>query len=878
MHAMELALQGYNDPQPHLLARVREHLAECQDDAAVCLVCLETIASAEAVWYCRGGCYVMTHLGCAQSWARQQLDAADAKTIHSLGQIERDPGQAPPTWACPKCRHEYAASAIPRDYSCFCGKVAEPAADPWLLAHSCGGTCGRPLPGCGHPCALLCHPGPCPPCPRMLLASCHCGAASEQRRCHSAAFACGAVCGRQRGCGHACSQPCHAGPCPPCTASSILPCRCGAQVFKNVQCWERGTRSCSKTCGKPLGCGAHTCALVCHAGPCPACPLAGRQTCPCGKTAGRAGAGCGEEVPPCGATCGKSLPCGQHTCEERCHAGPCPSACRAWVDGTCACGKTSRRTRCGEEVRCDRRCAAMRACGRHACRRRCCSGDCPPCEEVCGRRLRCGSHRCAAPCHAGPCRPCQMRVPLTCACGHSAHTVPCGAQRAAAPPACRQPCAVPAPCRHAGGDPAQRAQHACHYGPCPPCPLPCGTRLPCGHLCASEACHDAAPTAVAEYAAPRPPPAGGAAAASGSADRSVDRSGPVSAAAEATERAVRDGQAMTPCPPCMHPVAAPCLGGHEVRQLPCSASGPYACGAPCDKPLACGRHACALACHAGPCTPCTRRCGVARGACAHACPLACHPDACPVCVELVQQACHCGKSTLSIACAQLTGQESRPDRDLRSCGAVCLRTLPLCPHLCREPCHGGPCPGSGTCQELVTVRCACKATKQRMPCVEARALLARSGREPRVEDGVALRLLPCSAACRAKPGPARPEAAAAKGPAPPDEASGIPAAAGGPAAPKPRTGLLQRAAGEGGAVDDGKKIGHRVARPAGPSHPPAPSARELRLRQQRQRVLVRAGLLVAVVLLVVGLALCLTRLLAGADAWARRAWGQPGAA
>ncbi|RMZ55053.1 hypothetical protein APUTEX25_005679 [Auxenochlorella protothecoides] len=748
---------------------------------------------AKAVWYCRGGCYVMTHLGCAQSWARQQLDAADAKTIHSLGQIERDPGQAPPTWACPKCRHEYAASAIPRDYSCFCGKVAEPAADPWLLAH-------RPVP------AVPAH------APRQLPLRGSLGAAALPQR---------------RLCLRRCLREAEGGPCPPCTASSILPCRCGAQVFKNVQCWERGTRSCSKTCGKPLGCGAHTCALVCHAGPCPACPLAGRQTCPCGKTAGRAGAGCGEEVPPCGATCGKSLPCGQHTCEERCHAGPCPSACRAWVDGTCACGKTSRRTRCG--------------------------------EEVCGRRLRCGSHRCAAPCHAGPCRPCQMRVTLTCACGHSAHTVPCGAQRAAAPPACRQPCAVPAPCRHAGGDPAQRAQHACHYGPCPPCPLPCGTRLPCGHLCASEACHDAAPTAVAEYAAPRPPPAGGAAAASGSADRSVDRSGPVSAAAEATERAVRDGQAMTPCPPCMHPVAAPCLGGHEVRQLPCSASGPYACGAPCDKPLACGRHACALACHAGPCTPCTRRCGVARGACAHACPLACHPDACPVCVELVQQACHCGKSTLSIACAQLTGQESRPDRDLRSCGAVCLRTLPLCPHLCREPCHGGPCPGSGTCQELVTVRCACKATKQRMPCVEARALLARSGREPRVEDGVALRLLPCSAACRAKPGPARPEAAAAKGPAPPDEASGIPAAAGDPAAPKPRTGLLQRAAGEGGAVDDGKKIGHRCG-------------------SSDRGCWCRAGLLVAVVLLVVGLALCLTRLLAGADAWARRAWGQPGAA
>lgn len=45
-HAVELALQGYEDPHPHLLARVREHLAECQDDAAVCLVCLETIGPA----------------------------------------------------------------------------------------------------------------------------------------------------------------------------------------------------------------------------------------------------------------------------------------------------------------------------------------------------------------------------------------------------------------------------------------------------------------------------------------------------------------------------------------------------------------------------------------------------------------------------------------------------------------------------------------------------------------------------------------------------------------------------------------------------------------------------------------------------------------
>ena len=32
--------------------------------------------------------------------------------------------------------------------------------------------------------------------------------------------------------------------------------------------------------------------------------------------------------------------------------------------------------------RCDRRCTAMRSCGRHPCKRRCCDGRCPPCDQV----------------------------------------------------------------------------------------------------------------------------------------------------------------------------------------------------------------------------------------------------------------------------------------------------------------------------------------------------------------------------------------------------------------------------------------------------------------------------------------------------------------
>lgn len=48
-------------------------------------------------------------------------------------------------------------------------QVSDPEWDPWRAPHSCGELCGRRLnedgAGCDHTCLLLCHPGPCPPCP-----------------------------------------------------------------------------------------------------------------------------------------------------------------------------------------------------------------------------------------------------------------------------------------------------------------------------------------------------------------------------------------------------------------------------------------------------------------------------------------------------------------------------------------------------------------------------------------------------------------------------------------------------------------------------------------------------------------------------------------
>ena len=80
---------------------------------------------------------------------------------------------------------------------------------------------------------------------------------------------------------------------------------------------------------------------------------------------------------------------------------------------------------------CDRPCAALRACGRHQCRRICCPlaalatsgkkgrrrvaedgvvgeehGGLHECDLVCGKMLSCGNHKCEERDHKGACRPC----------------------------------------------------------------------------------------------------------------------------------------------------------------------------------------------------------------------------------------------------------------------------------------------------------------------------------------------------------------------------------------------------------------------------------------------------------------------------------------
>lgn len=127
---------------------------------------------------------------CLQDWAKSQIEASVYKAMNRLSEFPgaAEQARAEAEWACPKCRQAYTTKQVPRSYTCFCGKQDEPTFDPWITPHSCGEVCGKLLgrrqeggeqveedeeqQGCQHACLLLCHPGPCPPCPLVSQTVC----------------------------------------------------------------------------------------------------------------------------------------------------------------------------------------------------------------------------------------------------------------------------------------------------------------------------------------------------------------------------------------------------------------------------------------------------------------------------------------------------------------------------------------------------------------------------------------------------------------------------------------------------------------------------------------------------------------------------------
>ncbi|XP_043918359.1 NF-X1-type zinc finger protein NFXL1 [Protopterus annectens] len=670
------------------LERTKQYLNEAfQTGAITCLICIASVKRNQAIWSCVG-CYCMFHIPCIQKWAKDSIFLITSPLADDGFEKKDHP------WPCPKCRYEYKQSQTPNRYYCYCGKVEDPTVDPWLIPHSCGQICDKQFkPSCGHKCLLLCHPGPCPPCPKMVSVTCFCRKAKPvPRRCSTKEWSCRQQCGRMLLCRqHKCEQLCHAGDCQPCPRVSKQKCICGRKIaerFCASPVWQ-----CEQVCGRTLSCRNHTCEKVCHSGDCGDCPRSGKRVCPCGKS--NYSLPCTEDIPTCGDTCNKILECGLHKCSQRCHRGPCET-CRQVVEKQCRCKKHIKLMPCHKEYLCDSKCTKMRDCQRHQCKRKCCSGNCPPCDQTCGRSLGCRNHKCHSVCHRGQCYPCPETVDVKCNCGATVLKVPCGRERTTKPPKCRELCRTPSSCHH-----PSRERHRCHFGHCPSCRQPCHSVLKCGHSCPAP-CHD---------------------------EVLVKQSGlhqPAGPWEQPSEPAFI--RTALPCPPCLVPLPVECLGKHEVFALPCHRVGPYSCGRPCGRLLSCGNHTCMKECHsvttvdgedkkqkAGKeCSICEEGCSKPRPpGCPHSCTLPCHPGECPPCGQMIRVKCHCKIATLYIECVKFSAADSDTKKFLGSCKNQCPKEL-SCGHRCKETCHPGKC--LDLCSQKVKIRCPCRRIKKEVLC------------------------------------------------------------------------------------------------------------------------------------------------------------------
>ncbi|KAL0034329.1 hypothetical protein WJX77_009558 [Trebouxia sp. C0004] len=668
------------------LQRVREQLHSTQSSAAVCLICLETMHNDDAVWHCSRGCCCVLHLLCIQAWSRQQVAAA-AYSASQESAREESIDKAQASWGCPKCRTAYQPSEVPSEYRCFCGKQRDPPLDPWLAPHTCGDICGRELAsGCGHTCVLLCHPGPCPPCPRQIVLPCHCEKVSKPVRCSKANFSCGRLCGKRLPCAVEAAPWRVSGSAPVGRLSTatwhvmrrlqfVVPrvtscCLVGdTDVLSGAimgpapstaeQWWTRPVSvarptRCEKKCSSMKACGRHQC----------------RRRC------------CDGDCPPCDLPCGRRLRCGNHKCPAPCHSGPC-LPCPLTSAVVCACGQTRYTLPCGSEGKavppqCRELCPIPGTC-RHADARpshRCHWGACPPCSQFCGTPHPCG-HACASP-------SCHDRLPPA---------IPAFAQPL--PPASATFTATK-PVQHDSIDadslsPAYQAAEAVKESQegflleCPPCQAPVPTACLGGHTNRPLPCCTAAPFCCGTTC----------------------------------------GQPLT-CG--NHTCSNAC---HAVLSAPGSQQG-------CDADAS-----------AEACEQCTRACQRERS-CGHACALPCHPDPCPPCQMELQQACHCGRSLVPVICHQLQEASEADKGQLLCCGKPCHKALPMCPHVCQAICHQGPCPAASAegCQEEVAVRCSCRRRKAKMSCYQVQQKLRAVASSEAYTDATPLRLLPCDQGCK----------------------------------------------------------------------------------------------------------------------------------
>lgn len=602
------------DDYPDLRSRL---VAELSNGAYECVICCAVVGVRSAVWSCER-CSTILHLKCAQLWSRTNL--AQATDSWRATHPEQDPATAPLgeiSWRCPGC--QTTNSKVPTKYTCWCGRVTNPDHTASAHAHPPGAIrvphgCGKPCPKgqCDHGCPTLCHPAACPPCPIVVTRQCFCGrqtisARCSQLSCHQTGpggISCGATCDKPLACGsHACTRPCHAGPCGECGESYLRQCYCGKHTRimacgqgeaihctgpsanEDVTEWE-GYFSCDEKCARPYACGVHTCEDRCHvhgmdAGVCTRDPSV-VLSCPCGASSHRADSSlkkvqdavfarshCTDPIPTCSSPCRKSLPCG-HMCSATCHEGACP-ACREHVTRPCRCGASTVTRACCEWSVASPSDEIDAETGQVQ----------PTCKVVCGTPLSCGKHFCTRPCcplaflnpeRAGESPTHYRRSGLSAADAiaaaerHALLEEATAVERESADPLGLHNC--PVVC----GKPLNCGQHncerTCHRGACGRClnasfeevSCACGRTVleppvPCGMVVACRLpCH-------------RPPPPCGH--------------------PKVAHQCHSDDQA---CPPCVYLTTKQCrCGKSQIANVPCSRDrSRINCSKPCDEILNCG--------------------------------------------------------------------------------------------------------------------------------------------------------------------------------------------------------------------------------------------------------------------------------------------------
>jgi len=621
-----------------------------------CPICTNEVNPNSKVWSCKT-CWTVFHLSCIKKWSTNEGS--------TLAQQRTETGDLPPPrqWRCPGCN--LPKDVLPSNYTCWCTKEADPRPISGIPPHSCGQTCGkhRALPQkCPHPCELLCHAGPCPPCTHMgPVQMCFCGKKSTSRRCvetnYESGWSCGGVCGDPMPCGeHTCQSPCHEGLCGACEVPMDCRCYCGKEK-ETIVCCERGAEkwsqrtvvegdqsevsewmgsfACGNECQRLYDCGLHHCEKKCHPQEieAPHCPYAPDvvSRCPCGKTLldeilGTPRKSCQDLMPNCKEQCLKKLLCG-HVCQEVCHSGEC-KPCLSNMEISCRCGRTKSMTICHqgteEPPQCTRACRATLNCGRHECGERCCSGERKAADrQATKRKLKPlgasriidegfeAEHICTRPC--GRMLKCGGHT-----CLELCHKGPCGS------------------CREAIFD-----EISCHCGktvlqpplpcgtPSPPCRFECERPKNCGHPRVPHNCH-------------------------GNEEN---------------------------CPKCPFLGVKPCIcGKNSLKNQPCWLTE-VRCGEICGKKLKCGSHFCRKQCHRpGECEDtgrtCQQLCGKAKKACGHPCEEPCHaPAACredKPCQNKMFVTCDCQHIKQEIKCNASKASEGNTKKTL-PCDDECAR-------------------------------------------------------------------------------------------------------------------------------------------------------------------------------------------------------------